>query len=253
MIALPMETIDRIPVTLDPAETAARLRLDPARAAAASLDELIGLARGLLAPRAAAATACVGTTGEGTVELDGVVFRSAILRKNLDRVHKVFPYIITVGPELELAAAAQGDLLRQYCLEEMANAVLDQAAAWLARHLEDRHGVRGLASLSPGSLADWPITEQPKLFSLFGDTERIVGVRLTESLLMVPRKSVSGIFFPSEEGFTACRFCDRERCPGRKAPRPGPPAGGRTSAVSGPPQRSQHPTGTHSTCYKEST
>jgi hypothetical protein len=41
---------------------------------------------------------------------------------------------------------------------------------------------------------------------------------LTDSLLMVPRKSISGILFPSEEGFVACQLCERERCPGRKAP-----------------------------------
>ena len=72
--------------------------------------------------------------------------------------------------------------------------------------------------MSPGSLEDWPITEQTKLFSIFGDTERLIGVRLTDSMLMVPRKSISGILFPSEEGFTSCQLCDRERCPGRKAP-----------------------------------
>jgi hypothetical protein len=72
--------------------------------------------------------------------------------------------------------------------------------------------------MSPGSLEDWPITEQPKLFSLFGNTERVIGVRLTDSLLMVPRKSISGILFPSEENFISCRLCPREVCPSRKAP-----------------------------------
>jgi hypothetical protein len=71
--------------------------------------------------------------------------------------------------------------------------------------------------MSPGSLEDWPISEQPKLFSLFGDTERSVGVKLTDSLLMIPRKSISGILFPSEEGFVSCRLCPRENCPSRKA------------------------------------
>jgi hypothetical protein len=95
---------------------------------------------------------------------------------------------------------------------------LESAAGWLGARLESSYGVTGLANMSPGSLEDWPITEQTKLFSIFGDTERRVGVRLTDSLLMVPRKSISGILFPSEEGFVACRLCDRERCPSRKVP-----------------------------------
>jgi hypothetical protein len=92
------------------------------------------------------------------------------------------------------------------------------AAAWLAAQLEEQYGLGPLSSMSPGSLEDWPITEQTKLFSIFGDTERLIGVRLTDSMLMVPRKSISGILFPSEEGFVACQLCGRQRCPGRKAP-----------------------------------
>jgi hypothetical protein len=35
---------------------------------------------------------------------------------------------------------------------------------------------------------------------------------------MVPRKSISGILFPSEEGFQSCQLCERASCPGRRAP-----------------------------------
>jgi len=212
-----MEIIDKIPVILDPGEIAARLRFDSVRAGFESLDELIALAQSLIHPRAVYEVAYTGTKGEGTVEVAGVTFQSAILLKNLEPANKVFPYIITVGPELERAASAQGDLLKQYYLEEMANMALESAAGWLGSQLEARYGVTGLANMSPGSLEDWPITEQMKLFSIFGDTERSIGVRLADSMLMLPRKSISGILFPSEEGFVACQLCERERCPGRKA------------------------------------
>jgi hypothetical protein len=212
-----METIDLIPVTLDKGEIAARLRFDPVRAGFESLDELIALAQGFIRPRTVYEVAYVGVKGEGAVEVAGVMFESSILRKNLEPANKVFPYIITVGPELERAASAQGDLLKQYYLEEMANMALESAAGWLGGQIEARYRVTGLANMSPGSLEDWPITEQTKLFSIFGDTERSIGVRLTDSMLMLPRKSISGILFSSEEGFVACQLCERERCPGRKA------------------------------------
>jgi hypothetical protein len=211
-----MEKNDPISVTLDAGEIAARLRFDPARAGFGSLDGLVALAQGLIAPRAAYDVAYVGARGEGTIEVTGVTFTSPVLSKNLEQANKVFPYIITVGPELERAASAQGDLLKQYYLEEMANIALEQAAEWLSSQIEERHGLPPLSNMSPGSLEDWPITEQAKLFSLFGDTERLVGVRLTDSMLMIPRKSISGILFPSEEGFVACQLCDRANCPGRK-------------------------------------
>jgi Vitamin B12 dependent methionine synthase, activation domain len=213
-----MGRLEDIPVVLETAEIAARLRFDPARAGSGGLDELVGLARGLIRLRGIWDAAFVGARGGRTVEVGPVVFESSLLSRKLEGANKVFPFIITAGPELEREAAAQDDLLRQYYLEEIANLALERAAAWLASHIEARTGVSGLSNLSPGSLADWPITEQPKLFALFGDAERLIGVRLTDSLLMMPRKSISGVLFPSEEGFVACQLCDRENCQGRKAP-----------------------------------
>jgi hypothetical protein len=213
-----METINRIPVALDPAAVAKRLRHNPARASSVNLDELLALAGSLIQLRAVYEISDTGAKGEDRVEVAGVTFRSRILRRNLDQAQKVFPFIMTAGPALEAAASSSGDLLKQYYLEEMANIALENGAFWLAERLKTRYGFPTLASMDPGSLEDWPITEQPKLFSIFGDTERLVGVRLTDSMLMIPRKSISGIFFPSEEGFSSCQLCDRAACPARRTP-----------------------------------
>ncbi len=213
-----METIAYIPLTYDTEDIASRLRFDPTRAGHVSLEGLIGLAKEMIGLRAIFDVAYIGAKGESAVEVAGVTFESPILRRNLEKANKAFPYIITAGPDLEREAGARGDLLEQYYLEELANLALEQAAGWLEGRIGERFGLGPLSNMSPGSLEDWPITEQTKLFSIFGDTERLVGVRLTDSLLMVPRKSISGILFPSEEGFVACQLCDRERCPGRKAP-----------------------------------
>jgi hypothetical protein len=73
------------------------------------------------------------------------------------------------------------------------------------------------AAMSPGSLADWPIREQRPLFSLLGDPEQAIGVKLTDSFLMIPNKTVSGLRFSTEERFESCQLCPREHCPGRRA------------------------------------
>jgi hypothetical protein len=213
-----MEVIDRIPTMLEPEAVAKRLGHNPARVGAINLDELLAQARSLIRLRAVCDVSYTGEKGEDAVEVAGITFQSRILRRNLDQAQKVFPFIMTAGPELEAAASTSGDLLRQYYLEEMANIALENGAAWLAERLKTRWGLPGLASMDPGSLEDWPITEQPKLFSIFGDTERLIGVRLTDSMLMVPRKSISGIFFPSEEGFSSCQLCERAACPARRTP-----------------------------------
>jgi hypothetical protein len=71
--------------------------------------------------------------------------------------------------------------------------------------------------MNPGSLENWPISEQKPLFSLFGDVEKLIGVRLSDSFLMFPIKSVSGIYFPTESSFASCQLCPREKCPNRRA------------------------------------
>jgi len=47
--------------------------------------------------------------------------------------------------------------------------------------------------------------------------ESAVGVTLSNSLLMIPRKSLSGIYFPTESPFMACQLCPKQSCPSRKA------------------------------------
>ncbi len=76
------------------------------------------------------------------------------------------------------------------------------------------------ATMDPGSGdADlWPIEQQKELFSVLGDVEARIGVRLTDSMLMVPTMSVSGIVFPTEAEFASCQVCHREGCPRRTAP-----------------------------------
>jgi hypothetical protein len=56
------------------------------------------------------------------------------------------------------------------------------------------------------------------LFGLLGDVEAAVGVRLTESFLMLPNKTVSGLVFPTTTSFASCQLCPRAVCPNRRAP-----------------------------------
>ena len=107
--------------------------------------------------------------------------------------------------------------MKQYYLETIADLALGAAAESLKEHIRSVFGLKKLGLMDPGSLEDWPLAEQSPLFKLLGDTEGRLGVRLTDSLLMMPRKSISGILFPSEESFMSCRLCPRIPCHGRRA------------------------------------
>jgi len=152
------------------------------------------------------------------VHIQGVEFKSRVLRVNLESVHRVFPFVVTCGTELDEWSNGFDDILQKFWADTIKEVVLESANEYLTEHLEERFQTGSLASMNPGSLEDWPISEQKKLFALLGDTRTTIGVTLTETYLMIPTKSVSGIYFPTEEGFESCRLCPRDPCHGRRAP-----------------------------------
>ena len=98
--------------------------------------------------------------------------------------------------------------------------LLGFSRGYLNEYLLQKYKIGKTASMQPGSgdTTVWPIEQQKELFSIFGDVERLIGVRLTDSFLMQPNKSVSGIIFPTEIDFKSCQLCHRESCQGRSAP-----------------------------------
>ncbi|MDX2500360.1 MAG: vitamin B12 dependent-methionine synthase activation domain-containing protein, partial [Deltaproteobacteria bacterium] len=109
------------------------------------------------------------------------------------------------------------DLLENFYLDTIGNVALNSARKQLKRHLKSEFALEKISSMAPGSLPDWPIEEQAPLFKLLGDVDAAIGVKLSNSLLMLPAKSISGIYFPTEVSFFSCQLCPRERCESRKA------------------------------------
>lgn len=213
-----MEVLDHISVHLDPGRVLASLRTSKDSAHFAEIEETLQLAQSLAHPRAIFEVSYVEERDGDRVNLSGIWFSSRVLRRNLDQIHRVFPHIVTIGGELEEAAGSSSDLLRQFHLDAISNLILGSSRTYLERYLKQRYRLEKVSRMNPGSLADWPLQEQGPLFSIFGDVESLIGVRLTDDYLMIPRKSVSGIYFPTEVPFYSCQLCPRERCIGRKAP-----------------------------------
>jgi len=181
------------------------------------LQALISAVHSVMDATAVYKVSYIDAKAEDSVIIGGVLFKSKVLRKHLDKVERVFPYVVTIGKGVEDLEKASGDALEKYYLDLIGNAAVVKARDHLKIRLADRYGLEGLSYLGPGQLKDWPLEEQKPLFSLLGDVERAVGVTLSDSLLMIPRKSLSGIYFPTEIPFMACQLCPRESCPSRKA------------------------------------
>lgn len=213
-----MRVIKKIPIRLDLDKVIKGLRLNKEKYPSSDIQELIETAESLVQPKACYEVVYISEKGKDKVKIDGVTFSSRVLRKNLEKVERAFPYIITIGKPLEDKASSFNDLLKQYYLESMGDIALGLIELYLEKHLKKHYGLEKLSSMSPGSLEDWPVTEQQPLFSLFRTEKDPIGVKLTKHMLMIPRKSISGIYFPTEVTFFSCQLCSRERCPARSTP-----------------------------------
>ncbi len=194
------------------------LRIRPETKAASDFSLIFAQAGKAARPMAAFGVAESKTLGEDTVEINGVNFQSRVLRVNPDKAGVVFPYIATCGPDLERWSESMTGTLHKFWAEAIMLTALGCAVNALESHLKERLGGTAVSAMNPGSLEDWPISEQAALFKLLGDAPDKIGMRLTDTLVIRPLKSVSGIFFISEDGFSSCALCPRKNCQLRRAP-----------------------------------
>ena len=216
-----MEILDSIPFKLEPEVVLKKLRLRKEnKYMERSIQQLIEIVRPIAKPKAIYEVSYVDNKDEDSLEIGGIKFTSRVLRVNLDKVERVFLYIATCGTELDEVAVPSDDFIKYYCLDTIKEIALRSAVSYLGEYLTRNYALGQVSRISPGAgpIEDWPLTQQKGLFSIFGNVEDLIGVRLTENFLMIPLKSVSGIYFPTRIKFESCQLCPREACSGRRAP-----------------------------------
>jgi hypothetical protein len=206
-----------IPFTIDPTALAVRLHIEAGSSDADELAQLIGEAQAVARPKALYRLAYIDSKDEDGVIVGGVRLASRVLRVNLETAHRVFVYTATCGTELDAWAHELDDVLHQFWGEALKESALGAAVKALNADISDRYQPGKTSAMAPGSLVDWPLAQQRPLFQLLGNAETAVGVHLTESCLMVPNKSISGLRFPTETSFESCQLCPRPDCPNRRA------------------------------------
>lgn len=215
-----MIQLSDIPFSLDAEPLMRELRIRPGTGNAVAFAALLARVIAVGRPKALYEVSYVEDRADESVALGGVRFTSRVLRRNLDALERVFPYVVTCGTEADTVAVADNDQMQEFWLWSIKQALVDVARDFFYEHIAGRYRLAHWAVMHPGSGdADvWPIEQQSALFSLLGDVEGAIGVRLTESMLMIPTMSVSGIVYPTETDFASCQVCHREGCPRRAAP-----------------------------------
>ena len=210
--------LDAIPYDVDEDLYYKVLRIKPGSEYGHRLAELMSGAREVARPKVAYRESSIQALGDDYAILDGVTLTSRVLRDNFTKAKAVFPFIATCGQEIEDWSQSYTDTLEHFWADSLKAAALGAAAQALEKILRADCQHHPLSCMNPGSLDDWPLTQHQTIFSLLGDAPRTIGVTLTDHFLLIPLKTISGIYFFAEEHFINCQLCPRENCPGRRAP-----------------------------------
>jgi hypothetical protein len=189
------------------------------------IDEYIDNVHYLIEPSYSYVIRDIALVQDSLAVIDGsIIFESQVIAGLLERCHKVALFLVTIGKHLEETAcrlAEDGIIVQAAVLDAIGSDAVERMADFVRDRIREAASAQGLVAsqrFSPG-YCDWDIDQQNTLFqAVDGDA---LGVHLTETCLMVPRKSISAIIGigPSNgnmENYNPCKACAKHDCPGRR-------------------------------------
>ncbi|MCX6259216.1 MAG: hypothetical protein NTY95_00045 [Bacteroidia bacterium] len=160
---------------------------------------------------------------EKSIWINGLIFNvKKIVYGQIKKSEKIAVFLCTAGPEIGIrsrAAMKDGDLLTGYVYDVIGSEVAEAAVDLMQDSLQEAISAEGKKitnRYSPG-YCGWDVAEQHKLFQLMPDN--FCGIKLNDSALMNPEKSVSGFIGIGEHvryNPYTCRLCDMKNCIYRK-------------------------------------
>ena len=179
--------------------------------------DLLRRCRGQAEPAAVVKLVEVTHDGEGRVTaVGGESMSGPVLDRQLKDIHRAFAFIATSGRSLaEVDTHGDRDLGR--ALLAVGIAAVREVVRQAEAELRERYHLGKLGELNPGSLPEWPIAEQDKLFRILGDVKGEIGVTLGENHFLTPLASSSGLLFETEQDYQNCAYCTNFGCAIRRA------------------------------------
>lgn len=155
----------------------------------------------------------------------GLRLEGADIRRHLEGCAEGVALAVTLGPDVEtlLLRAQVLDMAQALVLDSVASSAVENVCDNLEADLRSAYAARGLYltdRFSPG-YGDLPLELQGPLCDAL-DTRRRIGLTVSGSGLLLPRKSVTAILGASpvpkkrrERPCEHCAFFAQRRCPGR--------------------------------------
>lgn len=142
-----------------------------------------------------------------------------IIARQLRKSERFIPFAATAGKEFEdwtNRLKEKDDVVMLFIADSLGSCLAEKTADYMEIFIQkemDKKGWLHTNRFSPG-YCEWHVSEQQKLFSLL-PVDEPCGIRLTESSLMIPIKSVSGVIGVGKEVKRldySCGLCSFESC-----------------------------------------
>ena len=150
---------------------------------------------------------------ENHVIVDGHEFESVLLADKLKNLYRVVVYVATAGDEIRTCEEIKSEAIK----DMLAGIVLRYARDWINTYLVKELEMTEVSCLNPGSLPDWPVSNNHAVCEIAGDIGEI-GVSINDNGFMNPWNSSSGILFTGSPNYRNCNLCTELNCIGRSAP-----------------------------------
>ena len=169
----------------------------------------------LLEPAAAYECYTVSSMNDSQISLEGdEAIRGPLIPAIFPEAKELAVLLCTIGPRLEKQVtdySKSGEAMRGMILDGIGSTAVDMTALEVIRRLASEVPSRGYEISSPVSpgMPGFPLTEQWNLLGLVKADE--IGVRLTASGVLVPRKSLSMVIGigPKMTRWTQAEVCAR--------------------------------------------
>jgi hypothetical protein len=155
----------------------------------------------------------------GLLNIDGYIFNiHKIIASQLKNSELVALFVTTIGRNVENKSSEcfqEGNMLEGYIYNLIGSEIAESAAEYIQNKIKETVAAEMFQitnRFSPG-YCNWDVKEQFQLFNLL--PKEFDEISLTESGLMNPVKSVSGIIGIGKNvkyGAYKCKFCKDEKC-----------------------------------------
>jgi len=189
------------------------------------LNECLNRARSLSKPNYIRAIKKISLIGENFIEIEGGVrFSTGKIAQYIKGSGSIIIFLVTIGDEIEKIAGkltSGNEPLQGYLLDRIGSFAVESLAESIEKKIRKDYSKLKMSvsqRYSPG-YCDWPIEEQRILAKALDFSA--IGVSLTESCMMRPKKSISAVVAIAGKGIftksgSTCGICEKKDCSYRR-------------------------------------